>query len=152
VRALLVAVALTAAAATAQAASDTERLRELHEKVMRAHRHGDVELILQDEGDEYVVASRGEITRPSLEQRRERLGPYLRSTTFEFYRDAVPPLVTVSRDGTLGWAVVQVEARGIRKTATGATEPVEFVSAWIEMYAKRDGKWLRVGNVSNFKP
>lgn len=30
--------------------------------------------------------------------------------------------------------------------------PIQFVSAWIELYKKRDGRWLRTGNVSNFKP
>jgi len=29
--------------------------------------------------------------------------------------------------------------------------PVGFVSAWIELYEKRKGRWYRVGNVSNFK-
>jgi hypothetical protein len=60
--------------------------------------------------------------------------------------------VTVSRDGTLGWVVVQVEARGVQRTADGTREPIAFVSAWIEMYEKRGGRWFRVGNVSNFRP
>jgi hypothetical protein len=59
--------------------------------------------------------------------------------------------VTVSRDGTLGWVVVQVEAKGVQQTA-GGTEPIGFVCAWIELYEKRDGRWYRVGNVSNFRP
>ncbi|MGH9868740.1 MAG: hypothetical protein ACREAA_11330 [Candidatus Polarisedimenticolia bacterium] len=144
-------VSLAAALSLAQS-TDAGLLRELHEKVMRAHRLSDVELLLKDESADYVVANRGEISRPTLQERRERLGPYLRSTVFEEYRDLTDPVVKVSGDGTLGWVIVQVEARGSQTNAEGGKTPLEFVSAWIELYEKRDGRWLRVGNVSNFKP
>jgi hypothetical protein len=148
----LVAIGLAHTLATALAATDTELLRSLHEKVMRAHREHNVELLLEDETSEYVVANKGEVTRPTLEERRAHLGSYLQSTAFEEYRDLVEPTVHVSQDGTLGWVIVQVQARGIQTTQAGHKEPLEFVSAWIELYRKRDGRWYRVGNVSNFKP
>ncbi len=53
----------------------------------------------------------------------------------------------VSADGTLGWAIVQVEAKGVR-----AGEAYAFQSAWIELHEKQDGEWVGIGNVSNFKP
>jgi hypothetical protein len=136
-----------------QAVSDADRLRALHEKVMRAHRESDVEILLEDEAADYVVAGRGEITRPTIEQRRTRLGGYLKSTTFEMYIDLTEPVVELSQDGTLGWVIVQIQARGLQSREAGPPEPVEFVSAWIELYEKREGgRWYRVGNVSNFKP
>lgn len=143
--------ALALGASPAWALDDAERLRALHAKVLRAHLESDVALLLEDEAAEYVVAGRGQITTPSLVERRARLAPYLERTAFHSYRDLVPPLVTLSADGTLGWVVVQVEARGVQKTHGAAAQPVEFVSAWIELYRKQDGRWYRVGNVSNFK-
>jgi hypothetical protein len=134
-----------------RAASDKDRLLALHEEVMRAHRESDIDLLLAAEEDDYVVVSRGEITRPDRKARRERLGPYLRQTRFTTYRDKVPPIGKVSADGSLGWVIVQVEARGEQTTPTGTFEPIEFVSAWIELYEKRNRRWFRVGNVSNFK-
>jgi hypothetical protein len=134
------------------AADDTGLLRALHEKVMRAHLESNVEMLLEDESAEYVVASQGEISRPTVAERRARLGPYLKSTVFTKYVDLVPPIVTVSSDGTLGWVVVQVEASGMQTSDAGEKMPIQFVCAWIELYAKRDGKWVRTGNVSNFKP
>jgi hypothetical protein len=62
------------------------------------------------------------------------------------------PQIAISSDGTLGWVIVQVQANGIQTSERGEKVPIEFVSAWIELYEKRDGRWLRVGNVSNFKP
>lgn len=132
--------------------SDNQQLLALHEEVMRAHRESDVELLLAAEEDDYVIANRGEITRPDRKSRREGLGPYLARTRFSMYSDKAPPIARVSADGSLGWVIVQVEARGEQTTPGGTVEPVEFVSAWIELYEKRNGRWVRVGNVSNFKP
>jgi hypothetical protein len=140
------------ATAVGRAPSDTEQLLALHEEVLRAHRESNVDLLLAAEEDDYVVANRGEITRPDRKARREGLGPYLRETRFSKYVDKVPPIVKVSSDGSLGWVIVQVEARGEQTTSTGTVKPLEFVSAWIELYEKRNGRWVRVGNVSNFKP
>lgn len=134
------------------ASSDTKQLLALHEEVLRAHRESNVELLLAAEEDDYVVANRGEISRPDRKARREGLGPYLRQTRFSQYVDKVPPIVKVSSDGSLGWVIVQVEARGEQTTSAGGVKPLEFVSAWIELYEKRNGRWFRVGNVSNFKP
>ncbi len=147
-----VVAAIAVGAASAWAETDAQRLSALHEKVMRAHRQSNVELLLEDEAQEYVVASRGEITHPSLAERRTRLGAYLQRTTFEVYRDVTTPLISVASDGTLGWVVVTVEARGRQATADKTSESLAFTSAWIELYKKIDGRWLRVGNVSNFKP
>ena len=132
--------------------SDAEQLLALHEEVLRAHRESDVELLLNAEEDEYVIANRGEVTTPDRKARAKRLGPYLKQTRFSTYADKVPPIVRVSADGTLGWVIVQVEARGEQRTPSGTVEPVEFVSAWIELYEKKGGRWVRVGNVSNFRP
>ena len=75
---------------------------------MAAHRAGDVSLLLAREPDDCVVASRGEVTFPSLEERRERFTRYLGATRFEKYEDLIQPVVQVSPDGRLGWVIAQV--------------------------------------------
>lgn len=144
-------VSLSCTSASPSPAGDRARLLALHAEAMAAHRSGDVELLLKDEAQDYVVANRGEISHPTLEERRAFLGPYLRDTRFTEYVDVVPPIVRVSRDGTLGWVIVQVRARGEQVDAEGTRQPLEFESAWISLYEKRGKEWRRVGNVSNFK-
>jgi hypothetical protein len=139
------------AAAASSAPSDSAQLRALHERVLEAHRKNDVEMILADDAEDPVVANRGEISRPTKEERRQRFAPYFASTRFEVYRDLVEPIVRVSDDGTLGWVICQVEVRGTQKDEAGKDAKLEFVSAWIELYEKRHGRWWRSGNVSNFK-
>ena len=132
--------------------ADAKQLLALHEDGLRAHRESDVDRLLAHSEEEFVVANRGSISHPTLKERRERFSSYLGSTRFSIYRDQVPPIVKVSADGSLGWVIAQVEAKGIQTTSSGTTEPLEFVSAWIELYEKRGGRWRAVGNVSNFKP
>lgn len=147
---LLMALALPALPVRADSAD--EELRELHEKVMRAHRENNVDLLLEDGAADSVEANRGEIRRPSTSETRARFSAYLRDTRFETYRDVVEPIVVTSADDSLGWVIVQVEAHGVQAAETGRGQPLQFTSAWVELYQKRDGRWYRVGNVSNFKP
>jgi hypothetical protein len=139
-----------ASAPVVDVSSERSRLLALHEQAMEAHRRSDVEMLLDAEGDDFVLGSRGEVSRPTLEQRRSFLGPYLQRLRFSEYVDVLPPVVHVSADGTTGWVIAQVRARGTEVGGTGRT--LQFESAWIELYEKRGGAWRRVGNVSNFKP
>src|SRR4051794_36393949 len=140
---------MSCAAAPVDTAGDRTRLLALHEEAMEAHRKNDVELLLQADAEDFVLANRGEISRPSLEQRRQFFGGCLQRVRFAEYVDVVPPVVHVSADGSAGWVIAQVRARGTE--VGGAERPLQFESAWIELYDKRGGAWRRVGNVSNFK-
>ena len=131
--------------------TNRNELLALHQKMLEAHRQSNVDLLLEDSLDEYVVANRGEISRPSLEERKRVVGHYFDITQFTEYRDLEEPVVKVSEDGTLGWVIAQVEAKGMQQI-DNQQQPVEFVSAWIELYQKQDGNWVQIGNVSNFKP
>jgi hypothetical protein len=119
---------------------------------MQAHRESNVDLLLRSDGPEFVSANRGQITLPSLEERRARFQQYLGTTRFTEYIDLVPPVVRVSKDGSLGWVIVQVRAAGVQTIQNRGAQPLAFESAWIELYERHEGKWYRVGNVSNLKP
>ena len=127
-------------------------LLALHEEAMQAHRESNADLLLRSDAPDVVVASRGELSRPTLDARRSLFQQYLGSTRFTEYVDVVPPVVQVSRDGSLGWVIVQVRASGVQTTQDGGSRPVAFESAWIELYERRESTWYRIGNVSNFKP
>jgi hypothetical protein len=131
---------------------DKARLLALHEQAIRAHLEGDVDTLLAPETDEYVLVSRGELLFPTLAERAAQFGPYLAETEFTTYGDIVPPVVTVSDDGTLGWLVCRVRVEGTRTSASGETQPVDSTWAWIELYRKIDGRWRRVGNASTLAP
>lgn len=152
VASLVLAACATVHPSPASTAADRERLLHLHAEGMRAHRENNVDILLGKETQDYVLANRGVISHPTIEERRARFGHYLATTRFTEYVDVVSPIVAVSQDGTLGWVIVQVRARGEQTDEAGAKHALAFESAWIELYEKRQGRWFSVGNVSNFKP
>jgi hypothetical protein len=132
--------------------SDEQRLLELHQAGLSAHLKGDVDALLAGQADDFVLVNRGEISSPTKEQRRGVLGPYLAGTKFDIYRDIVPPIVKVSRDGSLAWVIARMEARGLRATPQSGHASLEFEVAWIELYERRGAEWVAIGNVSSFPP
>jgi hypothetical protein len=130
---------------------DVEVLLKLHRAVLDAHRRQDADAIVDREADDYVIVNRGVVSTPSSEERRARLAAYLGSTRFQEYRDMIDPIVRISEDGMQGWVVAQVFASGVQDDGDGGETPIEFTCAWVELYEKRAGRWVRVGNVSNFK-
>jgi hypothetical protein len=149
---LLLAVALASGVAAEPAhGSDEKELLAIHATVLRAHRERDLAAWMATQSERFVVVNRGEISHPTRAEQEAFLGPYLNRTRFREYKDLVPPIVKVSRDGSLAWLIAQIHAAGAQTDASGKEIPIEFTSAWIELYEKQAGRWVSVGNVSNFK-
>lgn len=134
------------------ATRDAAELRRLHQELLEAHRTGDVDRWMAVEAADYVSVNGGRITFPEASERRAGRAAYLASAEFEVYRDLREPLVRVSDDGSLGWLVAEVEVRGTTTSDTGQVEAFHDIWAWIEMYARVDGRWRLVGNASNRRP
>ena len=151
---LLLALLLIACASAGSTSlpSNEQQLLDLHQAGLTAHLQRDVDLLLAGQADDFVLVNRGDISSPTKEQRRQFLGPYLAATKFDFYRDTVPPIVKVSRDGSLAWVVARVEARGTSATPDGGHASLEFKVAWVELYERRGAEWVGIGNVSSFAP
>ena len=143
---------LPAAVPSAALESEEKELLALHEEFKAAHFRGDAGTILERLAEDYVRVGRGEVTRPEKKDMVSRMEDYLGRTTFSEYRDLRPPIVRVSDDGTLGWVIVELQARGVQVGPEGAEEPLEFVCAWIYLFEKRTGKWVTTGDVSTFRP
>jgi hypothetical protein len=144
--------AQTSAAGTRPRESERQTLLRLHQGILDAHRHNDLDAWMDTESDDYVMVSQGEVHTPDKVSRRERLAPYLANTTFRTYEDLVPPIVRISDDATLAWLIAQVHVVGTQHRPNGTDVDFDVVWAWIELYEKRDGRWLRTGNVSNQRP
>jgi reactive intermediate/imine deaminase len=144
-------------------AADEADLRALHATIMESHRAGTVDPWMAIEAPDYITARNGRLTSPTLAERRSARADYLASTRFSVYRDRREPIVAISDDGTRGWLFAEVEIRGVRREAEDAAggtlggadapgAPVAADYAWVELYEKRDGRWILVGNVSNQGP
>jgi hypothetical protein len=131
---------------------DVERILNLHRELIESHLNYDAEGVLAAEPEQITVVSRGEVHFPSKTERSVQYRRYLKNAEFSEYRDLIAPIVKVSADGTLGWLITRVKITGTLSDGGEKTVPIDAVWAWIELYEKRDGRWFRVGEVSNVMP
>lgn len=116
-----------------------------HEQVLDAHRTRDVDRLLADQAAIGISVGAAGLALESLDSSKQRLGAWLASAHFDRYEDVVAPVVSVSDDGTRGWLACEISAGGRLEDGT----PLEFGFAWVELFARREGRWLRTGNASS---
>ena len=132
--------------------TDEQALLRLHRVFMDDHLFGRSSGMKEGLAENVVIVSRGEVHPLSGDETLQTLKGILARTDYTVYDDLIRPVVRVSNDGTLGWVIVQVAAGGVQLDEEGKPAgPLEFVSAWVELYEKVDGSWRMNGNVSNFR-
>ena len=125
-----------------------QELLAVHQRTLEAHLSGDWAWFGNDTADPFLVGNHGEFRRLSPEDQRQRFRAYLSSVTFSDYRDVEPPVVHVSQDGNTGWVIARVHVAG----TTNEGESFDTTFVWTMLYERRDGRWVRVANVSNQTP
>ncbi len=145
-----------AVCASAQPSADLEKekaeLLRLHKSDREAHFKTDVEMLLENAPEEFISVSRGKINRSSKADTRKMFTGYFRDAKYYEWDDVEEPIVRVSRDGSMAWMITRTRVRRVQKKADGAEQEEKFVYAGIMTYEKRDGRWVRVANVSTFEP
>jgi hypothetical protein len=126
-------------------------LLKIHEEMLQAHLNRDVEWFVRDMAEEQISVQDGEVQMTTPAETRRMFSDYLGRTRFSEYRDLKPPIVHVSKDGTLASVIVQVSVSGRQRNDEGAEEPLRIVASWLTLYEKRAGKWIRVAIVSTRK-
>lgn len=133
--------------------TDEQKLLRLHRIVMDDHFFGDASGMRSNNAAPFTVVSEGEVFTMLDEEADAGFDRIMSSRDYTVYDDLIRPIVKVSKDGMLGWVTVRVFAKGVRFDKNGKPSgPLEFTSAWTELYEKIDGKWRMTGNVSNFAP
>jgi hypothetical protein len=144
-----VAVAVSLAASSNCPATDAKaELLSLHEKTRQAHLRGDAVSIAETIGDQLLMADNGTLRTQSKAEVAAFFTGYFRRVRYSAWRDASPPVVTISPDGRMAWMAVAVEAK-----YTSADKPAEgeksFKSSWIATYARNDCVWRMTGIASD---
>ncbi|MGK2858521.1 MAG: tetratricopeptide repeat protein [Thermoanaerobaculia bacterium] len=130
---------------------DRRALLELHEKEVRAHLELNVAALVENQGETFVMASNGGIHRRTKRDIEEMFTNYFRGAKYEEYATLEGPIVQVSDDGGMAWALTRTRVRR-SQTTDGKTEERTFVYAGAMMYEKQNGVWKRVANASTFEP
>lgn len=125
---------------------------ELHRSFIQAHLHKDAAFIARPTSPEHIFVSNGVVENIDAVKMEKRLSDYLNTTEFTDYSDIAEPIIGMSRDGSLAWAVVQVRTAGTRKISDGASRDFDVQWAWITLYQKIGNQWLRIVEVSTDRP
>ena len=120
-----------------QFGSDTSQILSIHQSMLQAHLNNDVDALLADMAADYVIVNKGEVSYPTVDELRKRFGHYFGITTFTRYKDLIPPIVHHTEGENTAWLIARVEVSGSQKVSS-VDQPLHFVSAWIELYEKRD--------------
>ena len=126
-------------------------LLKMHQQDRRAHLETDVELLLGSSPEIFIAVSRGKIDRVTKQQERDMFKKYFQNARYYEWDDLEPPVVRVSKDGSMGWIISRVKVRRVQRDEAGKEQEQKFVYAGIMTYEKTQGKWVRVANVSTFE-
>ena len=124
---------------------------DLHSELIEAHLKKDVNFFTRDISNHYFLVNDGKISYPSKQEINNKFTNYLNNTTFSEYRDLQEPVISFSKDGSMAWSLVRVKISGNRFVEKDSVWKMDFTCAWITLYEKQNDKWIRMGDVSNFK-
>ena len=141
-----------AASASADPSADLEKekaeLLRIHKSDREAHFNTDVDRLLENSPEEFISLGRGKINRSSKEDARKMFTGYFRDAKYYEWDDVEEPIIRISNDASMAWMITRTRVRRVQKKPDGAEQEEKFVYAGIMTYEKRDGRWVRVANVS----
>jgi hypothetical protein len=142
--------------ASAQSSPNLEKekaeLLRLHKSDREAHFKTDVEALLENPPEDFITVGRGKINRSSKADARKMFTGYFRDAKYFEWDDVEEPIIRVSNDASMAWMITRTRVRRVQKNAEGAEKEEKFIYAGIMTYEKRDGRWVRVANVSTMEP
>ena len=126
-------------------------LLKTHQIDKKAHFETDVKLLLEGQLEDFIAVSNGKIERPTLADRKQMFTTYFKDAKYYEWDELEPPIISVSKDATMGWIITRIKVRRTQKQSSGAEREVSFVYAGIMTYEKQKGKWVKIANVSTFQ-
>ncbi len=125
---------------------------EIQSRERAAHFGRDAALLVSMFADGFADISNGVINRPSRETSLQRFENYFRNSEFIEWDDITPPVIKVSDDATLAYALVNKRVRLRTKDSEGARIEVTDVFSWLATYQKVDGEWKLTAIASSRAP
>ena len=117
----------------------------------KAHFDRNVELFMSEFADSMISVNRGEVSTPTKEMNKERIGKYFGSVQFIKWDDTAEPIIRFSDDGSLAYAIVQKDVIVTYPDSTGKSLNDTTHYAWSSIYRKYNGEWKVECNISTNK-
>lgn len=120
---------------------DLTELLRLHEQQKTAHLTNNAELFIEMFSDPFTQIQNGSILTFSKEKSLARFKNYFATMKFQEWSDIAPPVVKISKDGTLATVTVNKRVRATYKNEKGEEEKDHSIFAWLSVWEKIGGKW-----------
>jgi ketosteroid isomerase-like protein len=127
---------------------DRQEILRDYEAIKAAHFHRDAAAFLAPYDSSWVVVSSGSVNSRTGALAQAPLQAYLDSMTFTDITDVESPRIEVATDGDMAWLLGHVRIRGQRRRADGTTIPIEFESAFVDVWRKHGGRWRIVAHAN----
>lgn len=131
--------------------SPAAELLAAHQADRWAHFQRDVDLLLQNQGPEFISATRGELFRASRAETRSRFERVFTAARYLEWDDLEAPVIAVSDDGTLGTTLIRIRVRRLENPGTPEAKESAFEYAGTMTYERQNGRFVRVQNASTFR-
>jgi hypothetical protein len=140
---IIVAVTLSVllACGDRRGATDRDAILALYEAQRSAHLDGDAHMFLSAVDTGYVAVANGTVRFRSKADALAEVTRYFEQVHIDEVRDIAPPRVMFSADRQLAWLIGEVEVRGSQRDSSGATRPIAFRAAWLDLYAQTPIGW-----------
>ncbi len=139
---------------TSPADPDAERsaIAEILKQERKAHFEKDIDLFISTFADSVVSVYDGSFEINTPADNKARFGPYFKSVEFVKWDDMAPPVIDISDDGTMAYAVVQKQIVLTYPDTLGnpITDSAQY--AWVSIYKKMENDWKLVCNASTYEP
>ena len=131
--------------------ADLAELMRLHEQQKTAHLGYNAELFVEMFAENLTQLQRGNVSTRTKAENLARFKNYFSSFKFIEWENIKPPIVKISKDGSLATIIVQKRVRGTYKNEKGEEISGQTDFAWLEVWEKIDGKWKIVTVASTEK-
>lgn len=121
--------------------ADMAELLRLHEQQKTAHLTYNAELFIEMFAENLTQIQRGNSVTRTKGENLARFKQYFSGFKFQEWEDMAPPVIKISKDGTLATISVKKSVKGTYKNEKGEDEADHTIFAWLEVWEKIDGKW-----------
>jgi len=128
---------------------DKAAILKLYDLSRQSHLESDAVKFLTPYAQQWYSVRDGTVTQRTKDAAFPDIERYFQSMHFLQFDDT-PPIVEVSKDGSMAWLIGEVQARAIQRQPDQTEKEVAFRCSWVEIFENQKAGWAAVVNSSHF--
>lgn len=124
---------------------------QLLQQERKAHFDRNVDLFVSEFADSMISVNKGNVSINTPAENKKRIEPYFARVKFIKWDDTAEPLIRISDDGSLAYAIIRKQVILTYPDTPGRSVYDTTDFAWTSIYRKQKGTWKIECNVSTNK-